>query len=677
MPVLDSFLGRNTRMGANLQPGGGATFRTWAPWARDVYLATEAAVTAGWTTFAPDAASRLRPLGDGTWAGFVAEIKDGDPYLFWIRGPGGGTEGFKRDPYARELALTPAFPLGPCLVRDPARYPWRAQEWRTPAFKDLVIYQLHVGVFWAMDAQGHDRRQKYGRFLDVAGKIPYLRDLGVNAVQLLPVQEYSGDFSLGYNGLDYFSPEMTYQVEDQAELERYLVTVNGLLDAAQRPRLSLADLQPGPNQLKCLIDLFHLNGLAVIFDLVYNHAGGGFDPRSIAFYDQQAESGAPWQDDKGSLFFGNGEHAGGLIFNYECNGVREFLLDNARFFLDEYRIDGIRYDQVSVAFDAPHGDRFCRDLAGTIHHHRPSAIQIAEYWNWDRARAVTSPPDGLGFDAALSDGLRNSLRARLSEAAGGRDAHVRLDALRDELHLPQGFPAAWRAVQCLEDHDIVRWDHSNNIPRAPRVPMLAHPWNPRTPYARSRSRVVTTLLLTSPGIPMLFMGQEFLEDKPWHDDVVNWSQFLIWWDGIDGQDMHMRDFHRCVTDLVHLRRSCPALRGEGVRVPQVHEVDRVIVMHRWVEGEGQDVVVVASFNETTLDAYPVEFPWPGAWREVFNSDFYDNFPNPAVAGNYGQVVAEGPAGRTYLYSARLKIPANGALVFARHATPLDARASLP
>jgi 1,4-alpha-glucan branching enzyme len=78
-------------------------------------------------------------------------------------------------------------------------------------FHELIIYQLHVGVFWAVDSAGADRRRTYGRFLDIVEKIPYLRSLGVTAIQLLPVQEYSGDFSLGYNGLDYFSPEMTFQ----------------------------------------------------------------------------------------------------------------------------------------------------------------------------------------------------------------------------------------------------------------------------------------------------------------------------------------------------------------------------------------------------------------------------------------------------------------------------------
>jgi 1,4-alpha-glucan branching enzyme len=127
----------------------------------------------------------------------------------------------------------------------------------------------------------------------------------------------------------------------------------------------------------------------------------------------------------------------------------------------------------------------------------------------------------------------------------------------------------------------------------------------------------------------------------------------------------MRDFLRFTSDLVHLRRALPALRGEGVRVPQVHNIDRIIVVHRWVEGQGHDAVVVASFNETTLRDYPIELPWPGSWTEAFNSDFYDHFPNPSVVGNGGGAHATDERGAIYPATARLTIPANGAIVFAR------------
>jgi len=127
----------------------------------------------------------------------------------------------------------------------------------------------------------------------------------------------------------------------------------------------------------------------------------------------------------------------------------------------------------------------------------------------------------------------------------------------------------------------------------------------------------------------------------------------------------MRDFLRFTSDLIHLRRAFPALRGDGIRVPQVHNIDRIIVMHRWVEGEGRDVVVVASVNETTLQDYPIELPRLGSWNEIFNSDFYDDFPNPSVVGNGGIVYATEERGRIYPATARVTIPANGAIALVR------------
>lgn len=98
-------------------------------------------------------------------------------------------------------------------------------------------------------------------------------------------------------------------------------------------------------------------------------------------------------------------------------------------------------------------------------------------------------------------------------------------------------------------------------------------------------------------------------------------------------------------DLVHLRGASPGLRGEGVHVLYVHHLDRVLVVHRWVEGEGRDLVVVASLNDATLHGYMIEMPWPGLGCEVFNSDLHDHFPSPWVTGNGGAVLADGAAGR--------------------------------
>jgi 1,4-alpha-glucan branching enzyme len=161
---------------------------------------------------------------------------------------------------------------------------------------------------------------------------------------------------------------------------------------------------------------------------------------------------------------------------------------------------------------------------------------------------------------------------------------------------------------------------------------------------------------------MLFMGQEILEDKPWSDRPA--AETLLWWDGL-AADRAMPDHLRCTCDLIRLRRARPALRGEPVHVFHVHNANRVIAFHRWEEGIGGDVVVVASLNESTFPRYRLGFPRPGRWREAFNSDVYDHFPNPWVAGNAGEITADGPAQHGLPTSAEIAIPANSVLVFAR------------
>ena len=653
MPASQEHIHPRTPMGATLVADG-ATFRVWAPAARAVYAITDelgAARAAGWT---PKDKDLLARQPDGAWTGFVHGLRDGSSYRYWVAGD--GSQGFKRDPYARELGTQPPFPDCDCLVRDARSYPWHDVGFRTPPFHELVIYQFHFGVYHAVDSQGRDaRRTRRGRFLDLLERIAYLRELGINAVQPLPIQEFPSQFSLGYNGTDYFSPEMDYQVEADAALVRYLATANRLLAEHGQSPLALADLRPGPNQLKAVVDLCHLNGIAVIFDVVYNHAGGGFDDQSMYFMDRRVP-----HSNADSLYFTEQGWAGGLVFDFRQDFVRQLLIDNARFLLEEYHADGLRYDEVSV-IDNHGGWRFCQDLSGTVRYAEPQAVQVAEYWNDWRWLAVTAPPDGMGFDAALAAGLRDALRAAIREASYGGDVHVNLDPVRDGLARPYRFPAAWRAVQCVENHDVVYADRPAQEWQ-PRVAFLADPADRRSWYARSRARVATGLLLTAPGIPMLFMGQEFLEDKNWSDNPEHWENTLIWWDGLE-QDPAMRAHLAFTRDLVHLRRREPALRAEAINVFHVHNANRVIAFHRWVEGAGADVVVVASLSESTSWSYRLGFPRAGHWREVLNSDYYDNLPNPQVAGNGGGIMAgDGPM-HGLPCSGAVVIPANAVVVF--------------
>lgn len=638
MPASQLHITSSTPMGATLVDGG-ATFRVWAPAARDVF------VTGDFNAGRRDEQSRLVRHENGHWTGFMAGVSDGQTYKFYVVGH--GTEGPKRDPYARELENR--WPDPACIVRRRDSYPWQDGGWRPPDFRDLIVYQFHVGTFY-----GPRREQRVAKFLDVLDRVEYLADLGVNAIEPLPIVEYSTPRSLGYNGSDLFSPEMDYQVPE-GDVAGYLPAVNRLLTQKGRAPVTAAVLKVPINQLKVLIDICHAYGLAVILDVVYNHASGDItgQPESLYFFDRRQGT-----DPNDSLYFTDQDHTG-PVFAFWRQEVRQFLIDNARFFVDEYHVDGFRYDQVTVIDHQNAGDgwRFCQDLTDTMHAVRGSALNVAEYWGPEPAVVRPTGAGGAGFDANWHDGLRRAVRGVIADASRGRDAQLRWHGVVDQLRAP-GFPDAWRAVQCVESHDEVYRD------RAPRIAALADSSNARSWYARSRSRVAAGLLLTAPGIPMLFMGQEFLEDKRWADDPPNVPNTLIDWDGL-ATDRHVSDFHRFARDLLWLRRHQPALRGEGIATILVDDFTRVLAFQRWVEGVGRDVVIVASLNESAVYGYAVPFPSGGQWLEVFNSDVYDHWVNPITAGNGGSVHADAGGMNGLAASARLTIPANGLLVFAR------------
>ena len=475
-------------MGANLVADG-ATFRVWAPNASAVH------VRGDFNNFEIRDDAALICDGNGHWRGFIPGVQDQQRYKFWIDGQAG--PGYKRDPYARELTNDSSN----CIVRKPD-FPWHETGFVTPQFSDFLIYQLHVGAFYAPHWPPHA-----GTFLDVMDKIPYLADLGVSVLQLMPIQEFPGDFSLGYNGTDYFSPEMAFGVSED-RLGPYVARANELLEAKGLSPFAEEYLTGGMNQLKALIDLCHCYGLAVILDLVFNHAGGGFGTESLWFFDRQNGSEDTPPQYWNSLFFSDKGWAGGNVFNFQNDGVRQFLINNALFFLDEYRVDGFRYDEVSVIDSNGNGRGwdFCQALTGTLRTHKPGGLQHAEYWPVNPWVVKETSSGGAGFHTTMTDGLRIALRDVLQAASFPGDDALPMTALASQL-APSGFPNFWCGVQGIENHDLVMQPKdSNDHNRMDRIPRLADPSNPHSWWARSRSRVATGLVVTSPGIPMLFMG---------------------------------------------------------------------------------------------------------------------------------------------------------------------------
>ncbi len=630
-----------TPMGATLVAAG-ATFRVWAPRAVEVYVNGTFGGVAQWD----QTQDQLMACGaNGHWSGFVAGARDGDPYKFYVVGT--GSRGYKRDPYARELASDVPFPNCNCILRDGTAYPWHDAGFKTPDFANMIVYQLHAGTYTAANSG------KPSTFLDVIAKLEYLVALGINVIQPLPIDEVETTPSQGYNGSDYFSPDLPYVVPASA-LGSYLGTINRLRLAKGGSPLAAAQLVSGPNQLKAMIDLCHLYGIAVVFDVVYNHAGGfEDDDQSLYFWDR-----APYSDNNDSLYFTSQGWAGGLSFALWNRDVRQFIINTVQYYVDEFHVDGFRYDEVSalVNLNAGSGWSFCQDITSTARYIEPRLIQNAEFWPVNRGVIEPSNGGGAGFDVCQHDGLRDSVRAATAQCSYGASAPVNLGAVAQQIY-PPSFQHAWQAVTCVENHDLVKEGAGQ------RIPVLADGSNHRSWYARSRSRVATALLLTAPGIPMLFMGQEFLEDKQWSDDPR--SPHLLYWQGLESGDKSMVDHLRFTQDAIQLRWEQPALRGDAVRVFHVHNDDRVLAFHRWIEGVGNDVVVVASFNEATFYGYGIGFPGRGLWREVFNSDVYDNWVNPQVAGNRGAIVAEGGPMHGFQASSNIVIPANSVVVFAR------------
>src|SRR5215472_12640012 len=523
--ISQANISASTPMGANLVPGGGATFRAWGPLATAVYING----TFGGSPLTGQTNDLLLAKdANGYWTGFVSRAGESDPYRFWVVGPGGS--GYKRDPYARELAPASAFPNCSSLIRSAATYPWHDAAFVTPDFSNMIIYQLHVGTY-SPSVSG-----VASTFLDVVGKIPYLAALGINVLQPLPIDEMETDPSMGYNGADLFSPDFRYVVTDPTALNGYLTTINGLLSGKRLSPLRIEDLTAGPAQLKVLVDLCHVYGIAVVFDVVYNHAGsftvnGSLDDNCIYYWDRARNVG----NNNDSLYFTDQDRGtGGLSFALWKNDVCQFLINNALYYIGEFHVDGFRYDEISdlISMNGDSGWTFCRSLTGTLHYVKPRLLQNAEFWpgevgNYPRSWPSLVTPTangGAGFDVVQHDGLRSALRNAVRAASYGQTAAIDFDAIAANLY-PQGFAHGWQAVPCVENHDVVK------VGTDLRIPALADGSNHESWYARSRARFATGLLLTAPGIPQIFMGQEFLEDKQWSWDPA--SANLIWWAGLN------------------------------------------------------------------------------------------------------------------------------------------------
>ena len=563
-------------MGATPHPAG-VGFRVWAPHALSVSVIGSFNDWNG-------VENPLQAEENGNWYADVPQAKVGDAYKFLLHTEQGDIQ--RIDPYAREVTGS----VGNAVVHDPA-FDWEEDDFHLAPWNELVIYELHVGTF--NDQKGDDQA---AQFDSIAARLGHLKKLGVNAIQIMPVGEFAGDRSWGYNPAHIFSVELSYG---------------------------------GPVAFKQFVKSAHRQGIAVILDVVYNHLG----PSDLDLwqFDGWSENGL------GGIYFYNDERShtpwGETRPNYGCGEVRQYISDNVHMWLGEYRVDGLRYDCT----------QFIRSVDGALDNDLPEGWSLLQ---WVNEQIAGNYPGRI----AIAEDLQNNNWLTKSVGAGGAGFGSQWDAnfvhpIRQAVITPDDQQRSLAAVSdALRyrynddafDRVIYSESHDEVANGKARVPQEIDPGDPKGWYAQKRSTLAAAMVFTAPGIPMLFQGQEFLEGE-WFRDTVPLD-----WDQRD----EFRGIVRLYRDLVRLRLNRDGFtRGLCGQFTQVHHMDeeaKVIAFHRWDRGGAGDDVVVANFQADPKDGYQVGFPAEGSWKLRFNSDWqgyseiFEGHPGSDVEAETGE-----------------------------------------
>jgi len=551
----------------------GTTFRVFAPNAQGVRVRGP---FNSWS----QSRTPLAYEGNGNWSLDVRDLGPGTRYRYVI--DTGAALLDRNDPRAREVTNS----VGDSIVVDPDAFPWSG-SFTVPAWNDMVVYEAHIGTF--NDAPGGAP----GTFATAVARLDHLQDLGVNVISLMPVNEFAGDYSWGYNPGHLFALESAYG--------------------------RTADL-------KALVQAASVRGITVLTDVIYNHWG----PSDLATWQFDGWS----QNGYGGLYFYNDARAqtpwGTTRPDYGRGEVRSFIRDNALMWLDEFNCGGMRFDatlyvRTSALGDLPDGWSLLQGINDEIDARAPWKISIAEDLQNNAWLTRPTATGGAGFDAQWDAAFVHPVRAALETPS---DAARDMWAVRDAIAYRYNNDAFERVIY-TESHDEVANGRT-------RVPEAIWPGNAASYYSKKRSTLGAGLVLTAPGIPMLFQGQEILEDGWFQDtDPVDWSR-----------EVTFAGIEALYRDLIRLRRdwfgNTRGLKGQNLSVHHVNNGAKLIAFHRWMNGgPGDDVVVVANFANTTWNSYTIGLPRPGAWQVRFNSDWngYDagfgNHPSNVVQATTG------------------------------------------
>lgn len=585
-------------MGPTLS-GEGVTFRVWAP------HATQVSVIGSFNSWNGQA----HPLQSDEYGIWLAEVKSarvGDHYRYQLVTEKGILK--RIDPYSRDVTGS----NGDSIVHDPC-FNWDDDQFRLPSWNQLVIYELHVGTFNDEDPY------RPGQFLSLTARLDHLKQLGINAIQIMPIGQFAGTRSWGYNPSHLFAVDSDYG---------------------------------GSIGLKQFIKRAHQAGIGVILDVVYNHLGPG--DLDLWQFDGWSEN------DRGGIYFYNDDRAltpwGETRPDYGRGEVRKFILDNAKMWLNEYHIDGLRFDSTYYIRNIDEGGSseiadgwsLLQAINEVVASQPGNQITIAEDLMSNAWVTKDVGAGGAGFGAQWD---LNFVRAIRAAVIASKDEDRSLDSIREAI-LYRYNDDAFERVIYSESHDDVSSGQA-------RVPQEVNPDDPTGWYAQKRSTLAAVMVFTAPGIPMLFQGQEFLEGEWFRDTVpVDWHQ----------QDQ-FRGIIRMHRDLIRLRLNLTGcsrgLTGQNTQVYHVNEDQKVLAFHRWDQGgASDDVVVIANFSNDSYSSYTLGFPAHGHWRLRFNSDWHGY--SELFNGNFsGDIDTAKTNGDTLPFEGTVSVAAYSVLIYSQ------------
>jgi 1,4-alpha-glucan branching enzyme len=585
----------------------GVHFAVWAPNANRVSLIGD---LNGWD-------GRVNPMRllvpSGVWEIFIPDLKDGEHYKFEIRTKTGELLK-KSDPFGLAFEVPPQ---SASIVRDISGYVWRDEAWMQARREQdswfgrpMAVYEAHLGSWARVPEEGN----RFLTYPELAHRlVPYVKELGFTHIELMPVMEHPFSGSWGYQVLGFFAPTSRFGP---------------------------------PEDFKLFVDACHNAGLGVILDWVPGHFPK--DEHGLARFDGTAlyEHADPRQ----------GEHQdwGTLIFNYGRNEVRNFLLSNALFWLEEYHVDGLRVDAVAsmlyLDYSRKEGEwvpnqfggrenldaiAFVQQLNRLTHGEHPGTITAAEEsTSWG---GVSRPVHlgGLGFTYKWNMGWMHDMLEYAKEDPVHRRWH------HSEITFSMLYAFTENFILPFSHDEVVHGKRS----LLDRMP--GDVWQ-----KRATLRTLYGYMYGHPGKKLLFMGDEFGQWGEWnHDRSLDWDLL---------QDPAHAAIRQFVRDLNARYAEEPALHERDFTADGFSWIDcndnenSIVSMVRYARDRGDFVVMVFNFTPVPRYGYRIGVPEPGRYVEIVNSD--STLYGGSNVGNLGSLETDAAASHGFAQSLRLTVP---------------------